>query len=221
MVLRAIRRLVFLVALLLLVLFAVIHVQDEAQNLNEFWQRVADGEWFATAPLVLLAVGILALGPELLHVTETTLGRLHPAWANPEPPDPAPTEPEAVTEPDPVVRVPLIGTVPGKGALPIPEPYPPVVVVFPRPGERVRTPFKIHGMANVFENNVTIELFDDETSDWELIEFGDVHGPVGAMVPFDAEVDVAPGVRFLRVGTPSPADGSFIGVELYLTVVDY
>ena len=118
------------------------------------------------------------------------------------------------------IRIPVLGVISDRGLVSyLDDPDAHVVVLSPKPGARLHTPFHIHGMANTFEKNVVVELLDQNTGLWETIEITIADGPIGELSPFVAEVDVAEGQQVLRVGEPSPRDGSFQGVELPITVV--
>lgn len=91
-----------------------------------------------------------------------------------------------------------------------------IVLIEPRDGARLTSPIRVRGYARTFEGNVVIEA-KTEAGNWEAIAITTA-GMEEVHTPFSADIRLDPGYRRLRIGSSSPRDGEWFGVELGITV---
>ena len=99
---------------------------------------------------------------------------------------------------------------------PLVSPHEEIVLIEPRDGARITSPIKVRGYARTFEGNVVIET-KTAAGNWEVIAvigagMDEVH------TPFSTDIHLEAGHRQLRIGSSSPRDGEWFGVELGVMV---
>jgi hypothetical protein len=99
---------------------------------------------------------------------------------------------------------------------PLVSPHEEIILMEPRDGARITSPIKVRGYARTFEGNVVIETRTG-AGNWEVIAAISA-GMTEGHTPFSADIRLGAGHRQLRIGSSSPRDGEWIGVELGITV---
>jgi hypothetical protein len=93
-----------------------------------------------------------------------------------------------------------------------------IIVLAPSNRAHVNRTFTIHGLAKTFEGNVVVEKEEVDGS-WLVVGVTSA-GMMDGLSPFSVQVTLPPGAHVLRIGTASPKDGTWSGVEVVVSARD-